>query len=66
LRTIMRKLLWKMLRMLMLECFYISIGNRKHVMWIVRLTRANENSCRKNVAKKFETLTVKHVVPNVN
>jgi hypothetical protein len=28
LRAIVRKLLWKMLRVLMLECFYIPIGNR--------------------------------------
>ncbi len=66
LRAIMCKLLWKMLRVLTPECFYILIGNMKHVMQIVRLTRANVRSCRKNVAKKFETLTVKHIVPNVN
>jgi hypothetical protein len=66
LRAIMRKLLWKVLRVLMPECFYIPIGNRKHVMRIVKLTRASVSNCRKNVAKKFETVTVKHVVPNVN
>jgi hypothetical protein len=66
LRTIMRKLLWKVLRVLMPECFYIPISNKKHVMRIVRLTKASVSSCRKNVAKKFKTLTIKHVVPNVN
>jgi len=66
LRAIMRKLLWKVLRVLMPQCFYIPIGNRKHVSRIVRLTRASVSSCRKNVAKKFETLTVKQVVPNMN
>jgi hypothetical protein len=66
LRAIMCKLLWKVLRVLMPECFYIPIGNNKHVMRIVRLTKASVSSCRKNVAKKFKTLTVKHVVPNVN
>ncbi|CAK9882969.1 unnamed protein product [Sphagnum jensenii] len=66
LRVIMRKLFWKVLRMLMLECFYISIGNRKHVMRIIRVIRASVSSCQKNVAKKFETLIVKHAVPNVN
>ncbi len=55
-----------MLRVLTPEHFYIPIGNRKRLMRIVRLTRANVNSCQKNVAKKFETLIVKHVVPNVN
>jgi len=62
----MRKLLWKMLRVLTPKCFCISIGSRKCVTQIVMLTRVNESSCRKNIANKFETLTVKHVVPNVN
>jgi hypothetical protein len=66
LRVIMRKLLWKVLRVLMPQCFYIPIGNKKHIMRIVRLTKASVSSCQKNVAKKFETLTVKQVVPNVN
>jgi hypothetical protein len=35
-------------------------------MQIVRLTKASVSNCQKNVAKKFETLTVKQVVPNVN
>jgi hypothetical protein len=35
-------------------------------MRIIRLTKANVSSCQKNVAKKFETLTIKQVVPNVN
>jgi hypothetical protein len=35
-------------------------------MRIVRLTKANESSCWKSVAKKFEMLTVKHAMPNVN
>jgi hypothetical protein len=66
LRATMCKLLWKMLRVLTLECFYIPISNKNCVMWIVKLTRANMSSCQKNVAKKFETLTIKHVMPNVN
>ncbi len=66
LRAIMRKMLWKMLRVLMPECFYIPIGNRKHTMRIVRLTRASVSSYLKNFAKKFETLTIKDIVPNVN
>ncbi len=66
LRAIMRKLLWKMLCVLMPECFYIPIGNKKHVMRIVRFTRASVSNCWKNVAKKFKTLAVKHLVPNVN
>ncbi len=56
----MRRLLWKMLRALTLGRFCIPIGSRKCVTWIVRLTRANENNCQKNVTKKFKTLTVKH------
>jgi hypothetical protein len=55
-----------MLHVLMPKHFYIPIGNRKHVVRIVRLTMANVNSCQKSVAKKFETLIVKHVMPNVN
>jgi hypothetical protein len=66
LRTTMRRLLWKMLRVLMPKCFCIPIGNRKRVTWIVRLTSANKSNYRKSVAKKFVTLIVKHVVPNVN
>jgi hypothetical protein len=66
LRTMMRRLLWKMLRMLMLKHFCIPIGSRKHVTRIIKLTKASESSCRKNVIKKFEMLTIKHVVPNVN
>jgi hypothetical protein len=56
----------EMLRVLTLERFYIQIGNKKRVMQIVRLTRANESNCRKNVFKKFEMLTVKHAVPSMN
>ncbi len=52
--------------MLMHEHFCIPIGSRKRVTWIVRLTKANENSYRKNIAKKFETMTVKHTMPNVH
>ncbi len=43
-----------------------SIGNRKCVTQIIRLTRANESNCRKSITKKFETLTIKHAMPNVN
>ncbi len=46
--------------------FCIPIGNRKCVTRIVKLTKASESSYRKNVAKKFKTLTIKHVVPSVN
>jgi hypothetical protein len=35
-------------------------------MRIIKLTRANESNCRKNVAKKYKTLTVKHAMPNMN
>jgi hypothetical protein len=66
LRTSMRRLFWKMLRVLTPECFCIPIGNRKRVTRIVRLTSATKSNCRKSIAKKFVTLTVKHVVPNVN
>jgi hypothetical protein len=65
-RATMRRLLWKMLHVLTLRHFCILISNRKHVMQIVRLTRANESNFRKSVAKKFETLIVKHIVPNVS
>jgi hypothetical protein len=51
---------------LMLEHFYILINNKKRVTRIVKLTRASVNSCQKSVAKKFKTLIVKHIVPNVN
>jgi len=66
LRVAMRKLLWKMLRVLTPECFCILIGSRKHVTWIVKLTKANKSNCWKNIAKKFEMLTIKHTMPNVN
>jgi len=66
LRVAMRKLFWKMLRVLMPERFYILIGSRKHVARIVKLTKANESNCWKNIAKKFEMLTIKHTVPSVN
>jgi hypothetical protein len=66
LRIAMRGLLWKMLRVLTPERFCIPIGNRKRVRRIIRLIRASVSNCRKSVAKKFEMLTVKHVVPNVN
>jgi hypothetical protein len=66
LRTLMHKLLWKMLHVLMLGHFCIPIGNKKRVTRIVMLTRASESSCQKNVAKKFVTLIVKHAVPSVN
>ncbi len=65
LRATMHKLLWKMLCMLIPGRFYIPISNRKCITQIVRLTRANVSSCQKSVAKKFEMLIVKHVVPNV-
>jgi hypothetical protein len=66
LHIVMRKLLWKMLRVLTPEHSCILIGSKKHVMRIVKLTKASESSCWKSVAKKFKTLTIKHVVPNVN
>jgi hypothetical protein len=62
----MRKLLWKMLCVLTLVHFCILIGNKKCVTRILRLTRASVSNCQKSVAKKFETLTVKHIVPSVN
>ncbi len=62
----MRRLFWKMLYVLTPIRFCIPIGNMKHVTRIVRLTKANVSSCWKSVAKKFETLTVKHVMPNVD
>ncbi len=64
--VMMCKLLWKMLHVLTFGCFCIPIGNKKRITQIVRLTRANMNSCWKSVAKKFETLIVKHVVPSMN
>jgi hypothetical protein len=66
LRTTMHKLLWKMMCVLTVGRFCIPIGNRKCVTRIVKLTKASESSYRKNVAKKFKTLTIKHVVPSVN
>ncbi len=66
LRTTMRRLLWKMLRVLMPQRFCLPIGSSKRVTRFVKLTKASESNCRKSVAKKFETLTVKHAVPNVN
>jgi hypothetical protein len=65
-RAAMRILLWKLLHVLTFEHFCILISNRKHIMRIVKLTRASESNCQKSVAKKFETLIVKHVVPNVS
>jgi hypothetical protein len=62
----MRRLLWKMLRVLTPRHFCILIGNKKCITWIVMLIRASESNCRKNVVEKFEMLTVKHAVPNVN
>jgi hypothetical protein len=62
----MRKLLWKMLHVLTLGRICIPIGSKKCVTWIVKLTKANKSSCRKNVTKKFTTLTVTHVMPNGN
>jgi hypothetical protein len=62
----MRKLLWKMLHVLTHGRICISIGNKKGVTRILKLTKASVSNCRKNVTKKFKTLTVKHVVPNVN
>jgi hypothetical protein len=59
-------LIWKMLHVLMFIHFCISIGSRKCVTRIVRLTRASKSNCWKSVAKKFKMLTVKHVVPSVN
>jgi hypothetical protein len=64
--VVMHKLLWKMLCVLTPGCFCIPIGNKKCVTQIVRLTKASMSNCQKNVAKKFEMLTVKHVVPSVN
>jgi hypothetical protein len=55
-----------MLRMLMLRRFCIPIINKKCVTQIVRLTKAIVSSYQKIVAKKFETLIVKHVVPSMN
>jgi hypothetical protein len=66
LRTAMRRLLWKMLCVITPGRFYILLGNRKRVTRIFKLTRANENSCRKNIVKKFETLIIKHIMPNMN
>jgi len=59
-------LIWKMLHVLMFGHFCIPIGSRKCVTRIVKLTKANKNSYRKSVAKKFKMLIVKHVVPSVN
>ncbi len=66
LHAAMRRLFWKMLRVLMPGRSCIPISSRRRVMRIVRLTKANESSCWKSVAKKFEMLTVKHAMPNVN
>jgi hypothetical protein len=66
LRITMCKLFWKMLRVLTLGHFCIPIGSRKRVMWIVMLTRASDNNCQKSIAKKFETLTIKHAMPSMN
>jgi hypothetical protein len=62
----MRRLFWKMLSVLTPGHFCIPIGSRKHVMQIIKFTRANESGCQKNITKKFETIIVKHAVPNVN
>jgi hypothetical protein len=66
LRATMRRLLWKMLRMLRLERFCISISSKTHVTRIVRFTKASESSYWKTIVKKFEMMTIKHTVPNVN
>ncbi len=66
LRVAMRKLLWKMLRVLMPGRFYIPIGNKKPITRIIKLTKASENSCWKSVTKKSVTLIIKHAVPSVN
>jgi hypothetical protein len=50
----------------MLGHFCILIGNRKCITRILRFTKASMSNCRKSVAKKFETLTVKHAMPSVN
>jgi len=62
----MHILFWKMLHVLMPRRFCILIGSKKRVMRIVRLTEVSKSKCRKSVAKKFKTLTIKHVMPNVN
>jgi hypothetical protein len=54
----MRRLLWKMLRVLTPGHFYIPIGNRKPITRIVKLTKASENNSWKNVTKKFVTLII--------
>jgi hypothetical protein len=46
--------------------FYIPIGNRKPITWIVKLAKASENSGWKSVTKKSVTLIIKHAVPSVN
>jgi hypothetical protein len=62
----MRRLLWKMLRVLTSGHFCIPIGSWKRVTRILWLTRAGESSCWKSIAKKFEMLIVKQVMPSVN
>jgi hypothetical protein len=66
LRIVMRRLFWKMLRVLMPRRFYIPIGNWKPITQIVKLTKASENSCWKSVTKKSVMLIIKHAVPSVN
>jgi hypothetical protein len=39
---------------------------QEDVTRIIKLTRASVSNYQKSVVKKFETLIVKHVVPNVN
>ncbi len=55
-----------MLSVLMPERFCIPIRRKKRVTRIVMFTKANKSNYRKNVAKKFEMMTVKHIMPNVN
>jgi hypothetical protein len=66
LRAAMRRLFWKMLRVLTPGRFCIPIGNKKRITRIIRFTKASVNNCPKSIAKKFETLTIKHVMPSVN
>jgi hypothetical protein len=66
LRVAMCRLFWKMLRVLTPGLFYIPIGNRKPITWIVKLAKATENSCWKSITKKSVMLIIKHAVPSVN
>jgi hypothetical protein len=59
LHAVMCKLLWKMLRVLMPGHFCIPIGNRKCIMWIVRLTKASESNARSVATPLWPSVGVK-------